>query len=52
MQLKENEIDDGVEENTNLRGNLEWAPPRPQIVFAPAGRRLLLRAGESDDLAP
>lgn len=34
MQLKENEIDDGVEENTNLRGNLEWAPPRPQIVFA------------------
>lgn len=32
MQLKENDIDD-VQSN-NLRGNLEWAPPRPQIVFA------------------
>ncbi|XP_057370371.1 run domain Beclin-1-interacting and cysteine-rich domain-containing protein-like [Daphnia carinata] len=32
MQLKENEIDEG--QMTNLRGNSEWAPPRPQIVFA------------------
>lgn len=32
MQLKENEIDEG--QAINLRGNSEWAPPRPQIVFA------------------
>ncbi|EFX77119.1 hypothetical protein DAPPUDRAFT_54583 [Daphnia pulex] len=32
MQLKENEIDEG--QMTSLRGNNEWAPPRPQIVFA------------------
>jgi len=32
MQLKENDIDDV--QSSNLRGNLEWAPPRPQIVFA------------------
>jgi len=32
MQLKENEIDDV--QMTSLRGNEEWAPPRPQIVFA------------------
>jgi len=32
MQLKENEIDDA--QISSLRGNAEWAPPRPQIVFA------------------
>jgi len=32
MQLKENDIDDA--QITSLRGNEEWAPPRPQIVFA------------------
>ena len=38
MQLRESDSDEGTLNGTKgcslLRGNNEWAPPRPQIVFA------------------